>query len=87
MPTPYTLPTLDDWLAIHMPALVTLRRRDVPPLVASAWNHGNAAGHAAGRDAAITQALALVRARNAEGNCSGADLLRFMEAQLPKVFP
>lgn len=82
-----TYPTLDDWLALNMPSLTHLKRTDVPRLTASAWNHGNAAGHAAGRDAAITQALALVRARNAEGNCSGAELLRFMEAQLPKVFP
>ena len=82
-----TYPTLDDWLALNMPSLTHLKRTDVPRLTASAWNHGNAAGHAAGRDAAITQALALVRARLAINNCTGHDVLRILETQLPKVCP
>jgi hypothetical protein len=85
MPAPITYPTLDDWIALHMPALTRVKRTDVPRLTANAWNHGNAAGHAAGRDAAITQALALVRARLAVSNCTGADALRILETQLPKV--
>lgn len=82
-----TYPTADDFIAKHRPLTEVIRKRGVSSLVVNAWNHGSAAGHAQGRDAAITQALALVRARIAEGNCSGAELLRFMEAQLPKVCP
>lgn len=83
--TPY--PTLDDWRQQHRHRLSHACRVDVYPMAASAWNHGNAAGHAAGRDAAITQALALVRSRLTINNCTGHDILRILETQLPKVRP
>lgn len=78
-----TYPTLDDWKASRLSGLSPQARA----IAASAWNHGNAAGHAQGRDAAITQALALVRARLAINNCTGHDVLRILETQLPKVCP
>lgn len=82
-----TYPTLDDFLSKNLPLARVVRERGTGGLAASAWNHGNAAGHAAGRDAAITQALLLVRARLAVNNCTGHDILRILETQLPKVCP